>query len=378
MWISWLVPAALWGFALVAVPIAIHLLVRQPSRRVDYPSLRFLRSSQLAAFRPRNIQDALLLICRVAIVAAAVMALAGPVIQSPARAEGYSDRVARAVIIEPGAEPEVVDVAADAFASQRFSRANLRDAVADATRWLDEQPPAAREVVFVGAFRRGSLTAAHLAAVPVSSGLRFVPTSAAESAREVTFLVLRTRNGALVLDRQQASLGDDETRVSGGMATPVAADTLRVIAAPAEQALADAALRAALSAGLRWSDPAARALVVWTGADEQVVQRLLNGATVVRMERPASVSAAATAVRDAVERVTATELASLEPVRISSEQLQAWSRPPGRSPTDARPIDEGDRRWLWVLALALLAVEHGLRRAARSRVNESAAEARVA
>ncbi len=379
MSVLWLSPAAFLGLALIAVPIVIHLLVRQQGRRVDYPSLRFLRSSRLAAFRRRNIQDALLLICRVTIITAVVMALAGPVMQSPARSEGYSDRVARAVIVEPGAESVGAEVTADAFASHSFTRANISDAIADASRWLDDQPPAAREVVFVGAFRRGSLTPAHLAAVPVSAGLRFVPSSAAEPGREVSFPVLRARNGTLAIERQQAHLGDDQTRVSSGVATPIAEDTVRIVAAPADQALAEAALRAALSAGLRWSDSAAPTLVVWSGADEAVVQRLLNGATALRMERPAPVSASATAVRDAVERVTAAPIGSLEPIRISSEQLQSWSRPPGVSPADAHPIDEGDRRWLWGLALVLLAVEHGLRRTAGSpAVDELTAEARVA
>ena len=68
MSVLWLSPAAFLGLALIAVPIVIHLLVRQQGRRVDYPSLRFLRSSRLAAFRRRNIQDALLLICRVTII----------------------------------------------------------------------------------------------------------------------------------------------------------------------------------------------------------------------------------------------------------------------------------------------------------------------
>lgn len=378
MSVLWLAPAALLGLALIAVPVAIHLFVRQQGRRVDYPSLRFLRSSQLAAFRRRNIQDALLLICRIAIVAAAVMALAGPVLQSAARSQGYAGRIARAVIVEPGAEAPGADAVGNAFVSQSFSRADISDAIADATRWLDDQPPAAREVVFVGTFRRGSLTPAHLAAVPISAGLRFVPTGAGEPAREVNFPVLRTRNGTLTIERQQVYLADDETRVSDGMATPIAEDTVRIVAAPADQALAEAALRAALSAGLRWSASAARTLVVWSGADEAVVQRSLNGATALRMERPAPMLAA-TAVRDAVERVTATPISALEPITISSEQLQSWSRPPGPSPADAHPIDEGDRRWLWGLALVLLAVEHGLRRTAGPHgVNELTAEARVA
>ena len=61
MSITWINPVALAGFALMALPIAIHLLVRQQTRSLPYPSLRFLRETALAAFRRRAIQDAALL-----------------------------------------------------------------------------------------------------------------------------------------------------------------------------------------------------------------------------------------------------------------------------------------------------------------------------
>jgi len=379
MSVFWLAPAVLLGLALVVVPIAIHLLVRQQGRRLDYPSLRFLRSSQLAAFRRRSIQDALLLMCRVVVIATAVMALAGPVLQTRARSAGYSSRVARAVIVEPGAESSAADAVGDAFVSQSFSRAEVADAIADATRWLSEQPPAAREIVFVGAFRRGSLTPADLAAVQAPVGVRFVPAPAVEPPRDLALPVLRARTGTLVIERQQVRLTDDETRVSGGAATSMAAGAVRVVAAPADQALADAALRAVLATGLRWSDAATPVLVVWNGADEALVQRSLNGATAIRMDRPIPVSAAATLVRDAIERVTATPTDALEPIKISAEYLQSWSRLPGPAPADGNPVDEGDRRWLWGLALVLLTAEYALRRTARSQaVIEPIAEARVA
>ncbi len=82
MSITWLAPAALLGVALIALPIAIHLLVRQHARTLAYPSLRFLRETQLAAFRRRTLQDGLLLACRAAIVALAAVALAGPLLQT--------------------------------------------------------------------------------------------------------------------------------------------------------------------------------------------------------------------------------------------------------------------------------------------------------
>ena len=60
--------------------------------------------------------------------------------------------------------------AGDVLVSRTFARAEIGDAIADAVRWLGEQPPASREVVFAGAFPRGSVTAGDLRAVPQFSG----------------------------------------------------------------------------------------------------------------------------------------------------------------------------------------------------------------
>ena len=380
MSISWLAPAVLLGTALVAVPIAIHLLVRQQGRRVAYPSLRFVSPSALAAFRRRTVQDAALLACRMAIVVAAVLALAGPVLQTEARTAAHGRRVARAVILLRGTPPEAATAAAgEAFVSQTFTRANLDDAIAGAVRWLGEQPPARREVVFTGAFRRGQLTAAGLQLIPPTTGVRFATTPALMSERDVVLPILRRQDGGLVFEQRRVHLADDQTRVSPGPSMPATGDPLRIEAAPADRALADAAVRAALEEGVRWSRPDLRVLVAWEGAEEAAVQRAANGASLVRMSRPDPASSAASAVIAAVEQVTAPPTASLEPVRIDEAQLRAWSRAPGAVPADARPADEGDRRWFWALALALLALEHLLRRAAkRPAVAATAVEARVA
>ena len=157
------------------------------------------------------------------------------------------------------------------------------DAVADAARWLAAQPPSAHEVVFVGAFRRGSVTAAHLAATPSSAGIRFVRTTDAPGVRDVVLPVLLARSldedgtslpGRLVIERRHVRLEDEGTRVTEGPQTPAASDLLRIISAPTDQSLADAALRAALNSGLRWPDSATRVLVVWDGADEAAVQQI--------------------------------------------------------------------------------------------------------
>lgn len=379
MSILWLTPAALWGLALIAGPVAIHLLVRQQTRRVEYPSLRFLRSSQLAAFRRRSIQDALLLLCRSAIVMAAVLALAGPVLQTAARTAAYAERVARAVIVEPGVAPSAAgEVAGNAFASRSFARADLGDAIADATRWLNEQPPAAREIVFAGALRRGRISAGQLSAIPSLVGIRFVTTQGLPASQDMTLPVLRAgSDGALVMIPQQVRLSAEETRVVEGGATPALPDQVRIIAAPADQPVADAALRAALTAGLRWSEPSSRVLVVWSGADEVAVRAMQQGATAVRMERPTPVSSSASAVVAAIEQMTASSTTSLEPVRITRDQLEAWSRPPGAVPADTRPVDEGDRRWFWGLALALLGLEQVMRRTRASTAAVPATDVEV-
>lgn len=379
MSLSWLAPAVLWGSALIALPVAIHLLARQRSRRVDYPSLRFVQPSALAALRRRTVRDAALLACRVAIILAAVMALAGPVLQTASRSAAHEARVARAVVLMPGTSAQAaVAAAGEAFASQTFARGEPGDAIADAVRWLGEQPPARREVVLAGAFPRGSLTPGDLRVIPSAVGIRFTPSADAVVARDVMEQILRIEPGGLVIEQRRVRLEDDETRVSRGTQTRVANDLVRIVAAPVDQPLADAALRAALGAGLRWSRPGTRVLVVWAGASDAAVQQLLDGATPVRMARPAA-AIAASAIAAAVEQVMATPVAGLEPVRISDEQLRAWSRAPSGVPPDARPSDEGDRQWFWALGLVLLALEHFLRRATTHRATvDAAVEARVA
>src|SRR5262245_40360517 len=76
--IGWQNPAAFWALSLAALPIVIHLLRMHRADRVPFPSLRFVQTSRTAAVRFRLPSDWLLLIVRVAAVAFAVAAIAGP------------------------------------------------------------------------------------------------------------------------------------------------------------------------------------------------------------------------------------------------------------------------------------------------------------
>lgn len=361
MALGWIAPAALLGIALIALPIAVHLLVRQHARTLAFPSLRFLRETQLAALRRRTIQDALLLLCRVAIVTTAATALAGPVLQTAARTAGYAGRTSRAIVPLDGADDERVRRIADgAFASASFRRAELADALADALRWLDRQPPSSREIVIAGALRRGSVSDADLSAIPAAIGVRFEAVGG-NAATEVTWPVLARRNGSLVRIDRAVHFEAGATRVTEGTVTDIPDDLITIVARSQDLTLAQAALRAALEGGVPWPDVTRRSVIVWAGADEAAILRDHPPPQVIRMTVPAPPSAAADAVRSALNRVSP-DPARFEPVMLTAEQLSAWSRRPGPPAANAPLSDEGDRRWVWGVVLLLLAIETWLRR----------------
>ena len=357
MSIAWVNTTAFIGLALVALPIAIHLLVRQQTRVVAFPSLRFLSQTALAAFRRRAIQDALLLACRVAIVSLAVLALAGPIVQTASRTAGQANRVSRAVVPLEGTA-QAVDHSEGAFRSATFARTNIADALTDAVRWLDDQPPSAREIVVTGTFRRGQVEQSDLLVVSQDIGLQFVPASPAQAANSATLATLMRSNGRLVRVDSVMQLGADSTRVSSGTTVQIPEDRIRVIAAAKDQVLADAALDAALNAGIRWTTADRRVVVIWEGAEDAAP--LSPGIEIVRMAVPSPPETAATAIWNAIDRSTPRE--TMEPVTLSRNELESWSRKPGPPSPSAVPADEGDRRWLWAGALILLAAEHWLRR----------------
>jgi hypothetical protein len=263
----------------------------------------------------------------------------------------------------------------DAFRTATFNRTAIADAIGDAMRWLDEQPPSACEIVFTGSFRRGSIDASDLALVPDGIGIRFAPDTPSPAPNPFTTSLLTRRDGRLVRVDQLVRLTTDATHINDGPAVPVPEDRLRVIAAPDDQALADAALRAVIDEGVPWTADDRRLLIAWDGADLGAAS---PGADLIRLSVPNPSTSAARAMWDAIERATPRPF--VEPVVIPREQLQSWSRPPGPPSQTAIPADEGDRRWLWAAALALLGLEHVLRRErANHRSTDAAtAEARVA
>jgi len=375
MSVNWIMPSALVGLALVTLPIMVHLLARHHARVLAYPSLRFLHETQLAALRRRTIRDATLLICRIAIIAAAALALAGPVLLTAARTASHAKRTSRAIVtLDSGDRSAIAAAAEGALTSATFTRPIVADALADATRWLDRQPPSAREIVVIGDLRRGAIDDSDLALVPPQIGLRFVPVAAPPLAVQNMSILVR-RDAALMRIDRQVRLDAEATRVTETGSAPVPVDLVTIAAAPQDANLAAASLRAALDAGVPWKDFERRVVIMWDGAPQPSPAR---SAQVVRMPVPSPPASAADAVREVLAGVSPPDLK--DPVAMSADQLARWSRTPGAPSPDAPLSDEGDRRWLWAAALALVALEWWLRRSASvaTAASDVHVEARVA
>lgn len=83
---TFLAPLTLVALSLVALPLLVHLLVRRRAKRLDFPSLKFLRETPSFKLRPRRIRQPLLLALRVAAIILLVMGLARPLFTLRARA----------------------------------------------------------------------------------------------------------------------------------------------------------------------------------------------------------------------------------------------------------------------------------------------------
>jgi hypothetical protein len=91
MSLTFLVPLALIGAAMVVVPVVLHLIDRRRVPRIDFPALRFLMAAQKRLRKRRRVRDPWLMLLRILALLALVLAFAGPTVKylssSPAGAE---------------------------------------------------------------------------------------------------------------------------------------------------------------------------------------------------------------------------------------------------------------------------------------------------
>ena len=81
---AFLAPVTLLGLLLVSLPVLIHLLVRRRGRRLDFPSLRFLRETPSFKLYPRRIRQPLLMALRAGAIILFVLGMARPLFTSRA------------------------------------------------------------------------------------------------------------------------------------------------------------------------------------------------------------------------------------------------------------------------------------------------------
>jgi hypothetical protein len=170
--IAWQNLAAFWALSLLIAPIIVHLLRRHRADRVLFPSLRFVYTSQTAAVRMRPPADWILLGLRMAILAAAVAALAGPIALTDSRVSQWNATTARAVVVDTSdslraaadgttaaasaSEAAEAEIRSAAY-GRRFETADLTEGIERASRWLRSTPPSRKEILVISDFQRGAL-----------------------------------------------------------------------------------------------------------------------------------------------------------------------------------------------------------------------------
>ena len=418
----WLNPLALFALAAIAAPILIHILVQRKAERFPFPTLRFLQPTRLAAIRRHLFDDWPLLAVRVALLAAAAAALAGPLILSSGRRQAWDRRVARAIVTEGLADRLRAEIVPAAARQQTFESASLSDGIRRAVLWLDSAPPARREIVIASPLPIGSMTEADVGSIPEAIGIRFERAGTLPATRTVSAGHLLTGDGVRAL---QVTLTGEQTSVAGTAASEAIGLPIDVVAPPEQSAAIDAAVSAVLSQRVWAAPPDRRARLVlvapappegvsdaspiaqpWMAdaaariARDQDLRvaaaRVASGLSDPRFAAPpwqtltsaadgrplaaaagsagrfviASAASGSDLAAPVLLRSIANAIASLpdlhaaEVVPIADAVLQRWSRPaaPVTSPR-VDTVEQDDRRWLWLAALGLLALETWIRRA---------------
>jgi len=383
-------PWAWLGLAAIAAPVLAHLLARRPARRVAFPTLRFLPATRLAPIRRGRLTDVGLLAVRCGVIVAAVAALAQPDwFPGPPDRTGQPE-LARAIVVDTSwsmsretvaggpasaaARREADAIRASATTARLAESPAPSEALAAAINWLGHQPMR-RELVLVSDFQAGTIDREDLNATPDGTGIRLVridarapvvpsrPDSATPPAVQL-LAGASGRSGAEAARRAAEARGAPAGGRADRTVTIVFPDfdrrseLLAATRALDQPWMLDVAVRVVradqshlYSEGLTWSAGAA-------GTNEL---RLFPGVAAGSLGSAALVGAAARAASpdpEPAEASTAT---------IADATLRSWERPASDvTPVVPRDPNRFDGRWMWGLALALLAVEGLLRRTRRT------------
>lgn len=399
--IAWLDPAALVFLTAAVAPVIIHWLLRQRAVRRPFPTVRFLAASDRSAVRMYRPSDVLLLFLRVAIVACAALAIARPLLVTDARRGSWGARLTRAVIVDTSASvnstraTEAVEAASGGVAAWRqFDAVDPGQSLERAVAWLEHAEPGRREIVIVSDFQRGAITEAELARVPEAIGVRPLWVESVATPR-VSFDAGAVLVGGKVFERLVVADAESTTVLLQPSAEAMGFEIADASAERLQRVVADAGAVAPSSAQpvvLRFdaTSPAAgrlpeswmRDVALRFSASLQATVRMHATAQdrtlVLSAEVPANSLAAARVTQAALNaRQDSAAWADREPGVVAGSTLARWTREPAAPGTDAwQSTTESDGRWLWVIALLLMALESVVRwerRSARPEVRTHAA-----
>jgi hypothetical protein len=457
--VTWQNPWAFLGLLAIAVPVVIHLLGRHSARIRRFPTLRFIDASRLMATRWTSISDLPLLLARVGILAAAVAALAMPLLLTAGRQRERARSLARAIVVDTSASmrravrsaaslDEARRLATEAATSVTIRTDAPAHALAGAVGWLATQR-GRREVIVISDFQTGALDSTDLASVPTDIGVGLTRIDVAAGSAPVD--ATTWQGGAQVVSRITTDAGRTDVEWSlRGAAVSADSDAIVIRAGPTERARAEAArsaaravvatmpgtdrpiaivfaqaverssvIRDAKPLGVAWqgdalarlrgdsmlaaaaldadvvddgalaqpggSDSSAFVSVARTAAGRPVA--LATAGTVAGRDRLILLplvdagSLTSAALIAAAMRAASVEpaIGELEPTTVPESVLAGWRRAPSSEPTNASAADHAsDGRWLWIVALLLLAAETWMRRERRATRAPEVARERAA
>ena len=138
MGLSFLTPLLLGGMALVAVPLALHLIMRRKPVKREFPALRFLRQKAVANRRRLRLSHLFLLLLRMAALSLLALALARPVLRGAGWLADGEGPVAAAFVFDT----------APRMLLREGNRTRLEQATAMAKVLIQKMPPESKLAVF--------------------------------------------------------------------------------------------------------------------------------------------------------------------------------------------------------------------------------------
>ena len=145
------------GAALVAVPVVLHMMMRQKPMKREFPALRFLKARVIANRRRLRLNHLLLLAARMAALSLLALAMARPVLRNAGWLADSEGPVAAVMVFDTAPRMEL----------REANRTRLEQAVGLARKLFDKLPPASKVAIIDTA----------------GSPIAFSPTMAAATAR---------------------------------------------------------------------------------------------------------------------------------------------------------------------------------------------------